>query len=174
VTTKKSPARERNAAALSARVDALMSDTRYARLRSRRARVILVVLLAVTLAAQPAVWYVGGIVIGLAAVLVAFALWVALRLSVRVIADLPDEYLDERQRALRNAAYLESYRVLGALVTVAVLAMLLGIVFAGDGGERVALTVTFTGVMGIFWLVEGAALALPSMVFALRDRELGQ
>ena len=46
--------------------------------------------------------------------------WWAARASARVIADAPDELLDERLLTMRNAAYHEAYRFLGAIVSVIV------------------------------------------------------
>lgn len=46
--------------------------------------------------------------------------WWAARASARVIADAPDELLDERLISIRNAAYLEAYRLLGVLISVTV------------------------------------------------------
>ena len=45
------------------------------------------------------------------------ATWWSARASARVIADAPDELLDERLIAIRNAAYLEAYRLLGMLIS---------------------------------------------------------
>ncbi len=46
--------------------------------------------------------------------------WWAARASARVIADAPDELLDERLITIRNAAYLEAYRLLGVLISALV------------------------------------------------------
>ena len=43
--------------------------------------------------------------------------WWAARASARVIADAPDELLDERLVAMRNAAYYDAYGFLGAIVS---------------------------------------------------------
>lgn len=44
--------------------------------------------------------------------------WWAARASARIIADAPDELLDERLLVLRNAAYHEAYRLLSVLVSL--------------------------------------------------------
>ncbi len=46
--------------------------------------------------------------------------WWAARASARVIADAPDELLDERLLAIRNAAYHEAYRLLSVVVSLIV------------------------------------------------------
>lgn len=43
--------------------------------------------------------------------------WWAARVSARVIADAPDELLDERLLAIRNDAYHDAYRFLGVIVS---------------------------------------------------------
>lgn len=50
-------------------------------------------------------------------VLMAYVLWAysQFRKSVRNVADAPDELLDERQIAVRNAGYLHAYRYLAGI-----------------------------------------------------------
>jgi len=52
-------------------------------------------------------------------------LYFKLRASVRHVADAPDELLDERLIALRNAGYLDAYRNIGGIGIVYVLIYLL-------------------------------------------------
>jgi hypothetical protein len=59
-----------------------------------------------------------------------FVGYLKLRNSVRVVSDAPDELLDERQIAARNAAYVVAYRW---LATIAVLFLIL-IMTLADGG----------------------------------------
>ncbi|MEY3805226.1 MAG: hypothetical protein RIR69_38 [Actinomycetota bacterium] len=46
--------------------------------------------------------------------------WWAARSSARILADAPDELLDERLLAIRNSAYHEAYRLLGVFVSITV------------------------------------------------------
>ena len=55
---------------------------------------------------------------------------------MRTIADLPDEYLDERQLAVRNASYVESYRYLGTAVALAATVGLIAFVVQGPSSTR--------------------------------------
>ena len=48
-------------------------------------------------------------------------LYFKLRASVRHVADAPDELLDERLIAIRNAGYLDAYRNMGGIGLVYVL-----------------------------------------------------
>lgn len=43
------------------------------------------------------------------------AVWLVRRL-VRLMADLPDNLVDERVRAVRNQRYVEAYRLLSAII----------------------------------------------------------
>lgn len=64
---------------------------------------------------QGALWSVATAVLG--------ALWIILTLvwligATHARADSPDEYLDERERTLRNEVYLNAFRWMGALIAL--------------------------------------------------------
>lgn len=168
--TKKLTARERRELAVEKQAEAMLSDQKYSRLRSRGARIALVVTMAAIIALNPVAWILGGSLIGLGVVLLSFVVWGALRVSVRVIADLPDSVLDERQVAERNAVYLEAYRWFAGLVMLAATVGLIWLVVAGNEFSAITFTLTWEAGMAVFWFLEMCALALPSMVLALRDR----
>lgn len=83
--------------------------------------------------------------------------YLKLRSAVRQVSDAPDELLDERQIAVRNAAYLVAYRWL-AMVSLAVVVLLIA---ASDGkllgweyrevlsGDLHRLAIAFVFFMGI-------------------------
>jgi hypothetical protein len=171
MTSRFSAARERNDEAVEKQAEAILSDTKYSRLRTRPARVALVVTMVAIIVVTPVAWILGGSLVGLGVVLLSFLVWGALRVSVRVIADLPDRVLDERQVALRNAVYLDSYRWFAAFVLLAATVGLIAMAVAGDEFSGVALTISWEAGMAVFWVLEMCALALPSMVLALRERE---
>lgn len=66
---------------------------------------------------------------------------------------------------MRDRAYLVSYRILGAGVTAALLA-----VFIAVDGFDVALGAR--GLNALFWAVTGTAIALPTFVVAWGEREV--
>lgn len=169
--TKKLSGRERRELAVEKQADAMLSDQKYARLRTPSARIGLVVLMASIIVATPFGWIFGGSLVGLGLVLVSFIVWGALRVSVRVIADLPDTVLDERLIALRNAVYLEAYRYFAGLVMLVATIGLIGMVVGGNEFSSVTLTISWESGMALFWFLEMCALALPSMVLAVRDRD---
>ena len=91
--------------------------------------------------------------------------WLQLRRSVRIVSEAPDELLDERQIAARNAAYVVAYRWLANL---AVLFMLL-ILALGDGGvmpDALREMVRQRGWSGLHMSFLLAVVSLPAMVLA--------
>lgn len=162
--------KERNAAAVEASAERLMADTAYDRYRTRRARLLLVGGYLALLVLIPVAYLAVNQFAGLLVVLVTVGVWMLLRVSVRTIADLPDEYLDERQLAVRNASYVESYRYLGAAVALAGSAGLIAFIANGTEWDTWDITLTWEAAIATFWVFLGLALGLPSMVLALRDR----
>jgi len=102
-----------------------------------------------------------------------FVNWFMLRKSVRLIADAPEEFLDERLVQVRNKAYVLAYQLLGGLLLTALTALLVFAIvsdFSPDSdGFTYVVTVTWTQLQGAFWLFCGYALMLPSMAVIWRD-----
>lgn len=86
-----------------------------------------------------------------------FWAYFAIRRSVQEAADLPDEQLDEREIALRDRSYLESYRVVGAAIACS-----LALALVDDAVDR-DLVVSPTGPWMALLLLAGV---LPSVVLA--------
>lgn len=164
--------REKNARVVAERAARIMADTRFQRLRTRRARIALATGMIALVAAIPAAWILLGAIAGIVAVVVGVVVWWLLRMSVRLVADLPEEYLDERQADLRNRSYVEAYRWLGGAVVVLASAGVLGFIVLGEDPDTWRIALSYDTVMGIFWALEAAALSTPSIVLALGDREL--
>ena len=89
-----------------------------------------------------------------------------LRVSVRGIAEAPDELLDERQRAVRNSNYRYSYLMLGYVFIAFMLLLALAPesrpFSSGEQGDA--------GFVYISLLMTAASL--PSMVMAWRERDI--
>jgi hypothetical protein len=102
-----------------------------------------------------------------------FINWFLLRKSVRLIADAPEEFLDERLVQARNRAYVPAYKLLSGLILTALSALLVFAIvtdFSRDSdGFTYVVTVTWTQLQGAFWLFCGYALMLPSMAVILQD-----
>lgn len=97
--------------------------------------------------------------------LVPIPLWLAARRSVRLIADAPDEMLDERLVALRDRTYVGSYRVLGYLLGILAAAMLILNDFVDDLSDNAAdtqLQLLTSASYAALWAVP----ALPSVLLA--------
>lgn len=169
MTARSNTSRERHDARVAAHADRVLSETRFARLRTRRARLAIVTLELVLILATPVVWLTVGSIAGLAVVVVAIGgLWV-LRRSVRVIADLPDDVLDERQRRRRDSMYVEAYRWFAGVIVIAASAGLVAFIVNADADDRWTVTLTWDLVMGGFWTIWLLTVAMPSMVVALHE-----
>lgn len=160
--------RRRDEQSFERRAKALLDDHSRDRLRTPGARRALVIAMTVLIIALPVVSITVDYTAALLVVVPAGLTLLLLRSSVRTIADLPDEYLDERQIALRNLAYLKAYRLLAA---GAVLLVATAMVFGHPGSGTEELVLTWDQVNGFFWFTLTATLALPSMIFALSDTE---
>ena len=95
-------------------------------------------------------------------------LWLLARRAVRLVADAPDELLDERLVALRNRTYVSSYRGLATIVSVFAAVIIpvndLGIDHSLDFLEsqrQLIVAAAYT----LIW----ATAALPSVVLAWSD-----
>jgi hypothetical protein len=164
--------KEKNEQLVAERTASIMADTKFQALRSRPARIVLAVSMAALIALIPAAWILLGSIAGLVAVGLGIVVWWLLRMSVRLVADLPEEYLDERQTELRNRTYVEAYRWFGGLVIILAGAGLMAFVILGEDPNTWKIALSYDAIMGLFWALEAAALSIPSIVLALRDREL--
>lgn len=165
-----SPRSRRNEQAVAEMADSVMRDTRFDWMRTRAARRGIVALMIAMLVAMPVAWMTLPSLAALGVVGLAAIVWWALRMSVRVVADLPEEYLDERQARVRDRAYVDAYRwFAGITLAAATVALVWFVVVSID--DAVLVEVTWNGAMAVFWTFEGLALALPSMMLALRERD---
>lgn len=103
----------------------------------------------------------------LVAIAVAVGLYVLLRRVVRGMADLPDAFVDERVRAMRNERYRTAYQLLSAVVMLLLLAG-----YLATDASRLTWQPEARHLHAAFWLVLGLSLALPSMLVAWGEREL--
>ncbi|MDX2024949.1 hypothetical protein [Microcella sp.] len=168
MTTKKLSARVRNERAVAEMADTVMHDTRFDWMRTRRARIAIVGAMIALLVAIPVAWMTLPSLAALGVIALAAVVWWALRMSVRVVADLPDEYLDERQARVRDRAYLEAYRWFASITLLAATVALVWFVVTSEN-DLVTVEITWAGAMAVFWTFEGLALTLPSIVIALRE-----
>jgi hypothetical protein len=161
--------KERKDADRERRVDRVMSDRLFQWTRTTMMRRVLVVTAAALCVAIIPAFVLGGGVIGVIVTIAAWAAWGLLRLSIRTVADLPDRFLDERQRALRNRSCLYAYLILGwtiaGLASVGLIAFVLG-----SENDAATLTITWDQAIGSVLALTLAISLLPSMVVAWLDR----
>ena len=152
-------------------VEKQLNDTKWDGLRTRRAKVVLL------FASNVAILFGTGFLVavgdnrwatyGLIHILWILVFWFLLRQSVRLVADAPEEALDEMMLQLRNRAYVIAFRwlsVLGFVIITALMAFAIVSDFdeAGDGFNYLV-PLTWPQVQAIFWLVVAYVLMLPSM-----------
>jgi len=164
-------------------VKSLLTDenSKYRWLRSQRNRRILVVLMAIgtALVAAGSYWPTlktnldlsdgtSVLIYSVTAIFAIFAVllgYLFLRISVRGIADAPDELLDERQIKIRDTSFRYAYYGFGYIVLVLLLLMNLGPevkLFQPEGNDGSYLIISM-----IF-----LCAALPSMILAWRERDI--
>lgn len=163
--------RQRNDKAVAEMVETVMRDTRWDRLRTRPARVRIVAVMIALLVAVPVAWLTLPALAAIGVLVVAIAAWWALRMSVRVIADLPEEYLDERQARVRDRAYVDAYRWFAGLTLLAATIALVWFVVVSEN-DVATVEISWGQAMAVFWAFEGLALTLPSIVLALREPDV--
>lgn len=160
--------RERQEADLERKVERVQRDQRFQRLRTRRMRRLIVLinaLLIVLIIPGYAAW---GPIAGIIITIAAWGGWWLLRTSVRTVADLPDRFLDERQRQLRDRAYLEAYKIFGFIVTGLATIGLVAFTALSENDE-LTLTTQWPQAFGLVMFVILLAMTLPSMTLAWRD-----
>lgn len=142
-----------------------LNDTQPSRLRQQGPRRALVMATTVVLAAMALIGFLtwskltSYLEFGLIAA--ALVLYTLLRKAVRSISEAPDELLDERQIAVRDAAHTVAYRVLALVGSVA---LVLHLVLRHPHGSPAALAGA-DGTMLLIAFVMSAAF-LPAMVLA--------
>ena len=111
-------------------------------------------------------------------ILLIFVSWFLLRQSVRLIADAPEEALDERMIRQRDRSYLVAYRWLSGVGAGMVTALMIYSVFTdaqtSSDGFNYQLAFTWPQVQATFWLVLGYSFMLPSMAMISLELKKGK
>ena len=154
-------------------IDAVMHDTKWDVIRTAKAQKILVVLgVASILGATTLYWFEDSIKpgIGILGVIPIFLVWWLLRISVRLVADAPDEYLDELQLKQRDRTYLHAFRSLAFLVSglaVALMIFVISMDYQRIGSvDYYQISLTFGQVNSVIWLILGAVILTPNLALA--------
>lgn len=161
-------------------VEKQLSDTQWDGLRTRGAKVFLVVASNLLLIGGTVFLFLvgdnGWSALSLIYILLVFVFWFLLRQSVRLVADAPQEALDERLIRIRDRSYVIAYRYLALLALLLVMALMFFSIFSdaqpeGDGFNY-SIPLTWPQVQAIFWLIFAYSAMLPSM--AVISQELSK
>lgn len=100
-------------------------------------------------------------------ILLIVVFWFLLRQSVRLVADAPDEALDEMLIEKRNESYVVAFRWLAAIGFGMVTALMAFAIYSDtqpdSDGFSYLLEFTWPQVQAVFWLFAGYAFMLPSL-----------
>lgn len=154
-------------------IETVMNDTKWDGIRTSRAQRILVSLGVVSLIASPVVfWFEDSIKpgIGILTIIPIFLIWWLLRISVRLVADAPDEFLDELQVQQRDRTYLHSFRILAGVVsaiavTLMIVVISMDVTTVGET-DLYRLELTFGQVNAVIWSILGSTILVPNLVLA--------
>jgi hypothetical protein len=152
-------------------VEKQLNDTQWDGLRTKGAKIFLLIATNVSLLAGTIFLVVvgdnGWTALSLIYILLLFTFWFLLRKSVRLVADAPEEALDERLIQIRDRSYVIAYRWLSMLAILLAIG-LLGFSIYTDSqpysdGFSYNIPLTWPQVQAIFWLIFAYTAMLPSM-----------
>lgn len=151
----------------------VMNDTKWDGIRTARAQRILVALGVLALVSAPTLfWFEDHLKsgIGILGVMPIFLIWWLLRISVRLVADAPDEFLDEYQVQERDRTYLHSFRILAFVVSGLAVALMTFAVtrdfVAIASIDYYEFKVSFGQVNAVIWAILGPVILIPNLVLA--------
>ena len=158
-------------------VEKSLNDTRWDGLRSVSSKRFLL------LSSNIMIWFGTGFLVGvgdniwatysLIHILVIFVFWFLLRKSTRLVADAPDEALDEMMIARRDKAHVLAFRFYAAVLFAAATALMVFAIVTDfqleSNGFVYALTITWPQVQAVFWAVFAYSTMLPSMAMLFLD-----
>ena len=148
-----------------------LSDTRWDWLRTPRGLTVVIALSVFILFIAPViVWFVDDGIGFALVVMVAgvFVAWFLLRRAVRLVADAPDDALDERLIEIRNRTYLSAYRAFaGVLGLIATVLLFWSIVEIRAGSPAATFSLTWPQANALVWFVFAHIMLMPSLTLAV-------
>jgi hypothetical protein len=152
-------------------VEKQLNDTQWDGLRTKGAKIFLLIATNVFLLAGTVFLVVVGdnrwAALSLIYILLLFTFWFLLRKSVRLVADAPEEALDERLIQIRDRSYVIAYRWLSMLAILLAMALLAFTIVTDwqseNDGFSYNIPLTWPQVQAIFWLIFAYTAMLPSM-----------
>lgn len=154
-------------------IDTVMHDTRWDGIRTAKAQRILVVLGVLSLIGAPVLFWFEDYIkpgIGILSVIPIFLIWWLIRISVRLVADAPDEFLDELQVRQRDRTYLHSFRILAGLVSAMAVVLMIYVISMDYSSvnsiDYYEFSMTFGQVNALIWSILGSVILVPNLVLA--------
>jgi hypothetical protein len=148
------------------RVEKLMQDTMWDWTRTTASlRVISLAAIAFAVSTPVAFWLNN--IAGIASALILIVLFSVLRVALRDVADLPDRYLDERQRTVRNAIYLKAYQYLAGFFGLITIAIFVSGLVADVSDQKLTVQLSFDQISALAWLFVGPIMVAPNVALAL-------
>ncbi len=148
------------------RVEKLMQDTKWDWARTTtNLRVISFAAIAFAVTTPIAFWFEN--IAGIAVALILLVLFSILRVALRDVADLPDRYLDERQRTVRNAIYLKAYQYLAGFFGLITIAIFVTGLVADVSDQNLTVELSFDQISALAWLFVGPIMIAPNVALAL-------
>lgn len=145
-----------------------LNDARYDWLRPLGRRRLLVVAAGAVIAALSlALWFDAPRVVSLILMAAGFGAYSLLKWSVRAMADLPEELIDERMNAVRNRQYRLAYSLLSSVTVVVLFSM-----WIATDASRIAWEPAARHLESLFWGFMFSSVCLPSMLVAWTEPEL--
>ena len=148
-----------------------LSDTRWDWLRTPRGLTVVIGLsLFILFVAPVIVWFVDDGIgfVPLSMVAGVFLAWFLLRRAVRLVADAPDDALDERLIEVRNRTYLSAYRAIGGVLGLIASSLLFwSIVEIRAGSPAATFSLTWPQINAIVWFVFAQVMLMPSLTLAV-------
>lgn len=152
-------------------VEKQLNDTQWDGLRTQGAKRFLLIATNIFLMSGTVFLFVvgdnGWTALSLIYILLLFTFWFLLRKSVRLVADAPEEALDERLIQIRDRSYVIAYRWLSMLAILLATALLGFSIYTDSQAESSVFTysipLTWPQVQAVFWLIFAYTAMLPSM-----------
>lgn len=152
-------------------VEKQLNDTQWDGLRTQGAKRFLLIATNIFLMSGTVFLFVvgdnGWTALSLIYILLLFTFWFLLRKSVRLVADAPEEALDERLIQIRDRSYVIAYRWLSMLAILLATALLGFSIYTDSQAESIVFTysipLTWPQVQAVFWLIFAYTAMLPSM-----------
>jgi hypothetical protein len=152
-------------------VEKQLNDTQWDGLRTQGAKRFLLIATNIFLMSGTVFLFVvgdnGWTALSLIYILLLFTFWFLLRKSGRLVADAPEEALDERLIQIRDRSYVIAYRWLSMLAILLATALLGFSIYTDSQAESSVFTysipLTWPQVQAVFWLIFAYTAMLPSM-----------